>query len=281
MSLEKATQSVQPVQPVQDIRQVQQTQQEQPMKQITGFTSFDIGFSDTALDGAAGRAGEIMAPLAAVTSVFKRIPKGLKNIGKKPASIIIPMIFSALWIILYKLRQEGHADNMIAGVLSWLSFGQNSAERSAIGVLGDILGKGVVVTGFTSLLTGGTALLKKGMSGILNRGTAAQGSMLKQNLPWFLCGVVGALAVSRFTAGAPSLSRSMVVIASAVMTIQAFVNSNSWLYGIAAAVTSKVDKNGKRTANVGAIRTIMTGMTAGFALMLLTDIVLTVVNRWR
>lgn len=275
------------VQPAQQLQQIGGMAAAAAMRapSAAGFSSFDMGLSGSPLSGMAGGAGEIMAPLMAVTSIFRRIPQGFKNIGKKPAAIIVPIVLSLFWIVLFFLRRTGHANNLIAGFFSWLSFGQDSGERSIFGVFGDILGKSVVAMGFTSLLTGGIGFMRTGAARLLNRDKSVpeQGNPsfdpgLKQNLPWLLCGAGGALVANRFLAGAPSWSRSMAVIASLVMVIQSFGNTNSWLYGIAASLTAKVGADGKRTTNTGGIRTIMTGFTAGFALMLPVDALVSIVR---
>ncbi len=235
-----------------------------------GMFSFDISGSS---GGALGEEMTVLAPLKALTGILGRIVSGFKNIGKNPMALIPVIVLALMWIVLFILRRVNLGNNIVARFFSWLSYGWSTSNRTLPGVVGTMIGRGTLALGFSSLLTGGISFIKTGIQR-LKGGESKNDQIPAQTfktdgIAWALAGLGAALVLNRFIAGAPTWTGAMAVIAAAVMSLEAFGNSHSWLYSVAASLTSRIGANGIRTANNGNIRMLMTAFTAGFSIMIL------------
>ncbi len=227
----------------------------------SGIFSFEMEGMDTVEEVAR----EVLSPLKAAVDIFPRISSGLKGFFKNPVACIPVIGLSVLWMILGSLRQSGSGGNIFARILSWLSYGGYTGNRSLLGVLGTSVGRGIVALGYSSLLTGGIKKIEEGFSAIKLRPESNVPSLGKGHFTaWELVGIGAALIINRFIAGAPAWSGVMAVIAAAAVSLQAFGNSNGYLYGIARSVTSTVLPGGGRTEDKNAVRMLMTGFSKGF-----------------
>ncbi len=238
------------------------------------FNSGTFSFAMEGMDTVEEITREVLTPFKAAAHIFPRISSGLKNFFKNPRASIPVIVLSVLWIILNFMRRSGNAGNTFARILSWISYGGYTGNRTLLGVLGTSVGRGIVALGYSSLLTGGFKKIEAGFSAMTLRQESDAPSLSKGRFTaWELVGAGAALIINRFIAGAPSWSGVVAVIAAAAVSLQAFANSNGYLYGIARSVTSTVLPGGSRTEDKNAIKKLMTGFSKGFIGMIIYTVV--------
>lgn len=212
----------------------------------------------------------IMTPVRSVMSFFPRVISGFKNVGKNPLSLISLILIPLIWIVLLILRRSGNDDNIVVKILSWLTYGGDTGNRSLAGVLGSSFGKGTVALAYSSLFTGGFGRLKSGVKTLFSK-PAGQSAVSGKDLSvaWLLTGAGAGLILNRFIAGVPSWSGVMVVISAAFVSLQACGNSGGYLYSVARSFTSRaVTSGGGKTEDKNSIRMLLMGLIAGFACMI-------------
>ena len=231
-----------------------------------GMFSYDMEF----VNGAGSISQNIMSPVRSVLSVFPRIISGFKNVKKNPLALIALIIMPIIWILLFILRRTGNDDNIFVKILSWLSYGGDTGDRTLAGVTGSAIGRGTVALAYSSLLTGGIGRLRSGIKSLFSRQpgqAAASGKGLA--VAWLLTGAGTGLIINRFIAGVPSWSGVMAVIATMFVSLQACGNSSGYLYSIARSLTSRVAiPGGAKTEDKNSIRMLLMGFIAGFACMI-------------
>ena len=229
---------------------------------VKGMTSFEMNSINAA--------GNIINPFRTVLSFFPRVISGFKNIKKRPLSLIGMILIPIIWIVLFILRRTGNDDNIIVKILSWLSYGGDTGNRSLLGVTGSVIGRGTVALAYSSLLTGGIRRLRSGVKGLFSKQSVpgiAQSKGL--STAWLITGIGSGLILSRFVAGIPSWSGVMAVIATVFVSLQACGNSSGYLYSIARSITSRITASGGgKTEDKNAIRMLMMGFIASFACMI-------------
>lgn len=212
----------------------------------------------------------IMTPVRSVMSFFPRVISGFKNVGKNPLSLISLILIPLIWIVLLILRRSGNDDNIVVKILSWLTYGGDTGNRSLAGVLGSSFGKGTVALAYSSLFTGGFGRLKSGVKTLFSK-PAGQSAVSGKGLSvaWLLTGAGAGLILNRFIAGVPSWSGVMVVISAAFVSLQACGNSGGYLYSVARSFTSRaVTSGGGKTEDKNSIRMLLMGLIAGFVCMI-------------
>ena len=212
----------------------------------------------------------IMTPVRSVMSFFPRVISGFKNVGKNPLSLISLILIPLIWIVLLILRRSGNDDNIVVKILSWLTYGGDTGNRSLAGVLGSSFGKGIVALAYSSLFTGGFGRLKSGVKTLFSK-PAGQSAVSGKGLSvaWLLMGAGAGLILNRFIAGVPSWSGVMVVISAAFVSLQACGNSGGYLYSVARSFTSRaVTSGGGKTEDKNSIRMLLMGLIAGFVCMI-------------
>ncbi len=205
-----------------------------------------------------------------VMSFFPRVISGFKNVGKNPLSLISLILIPLIWIVLLILRRSGNDDNIVVKILSWLTYGGDTGNRSLAGVLGSSFGKGTVALAYSSLFTGGFGRLKSGVKTLFSK-PAGQSAVSGKGLSvaWLLTGAGAGLILNRFIAGVPSWSGVMVVISAAFVSLQACGNSGGYLYSVARSFTSRaVTSGGGKTEDKNSIRMFLMGLIAGFVCMI-------------
>ncbi len=231
-----------------------------------GMFSYDMEF----VNGAGSISQNIMSPVRSVLSVFPRIISGFKNVKKNPLALIALIIMPIIWILLFILRRTGNDDNILVKILSWLSYGGDTGDRTLAGVTGSAIGRGTVALAYSSLLTGGIGRLRSGIKSLFSK-QSGQASASGKGLAaaWLLAGAGTGLILNRFIAGVPSWSGVMAVIATVFVSLQACGNSSGYLYSIARSLTSRVSaSSGAKTEDKNSIRMLLMGFIAGFVCMI-------------
>ena len=271
-------QSVQPSVQPQVQTQVQQAANNpmvQKAVQLSGVIDAPAGkgmfsYEMDSINMTGGMSQNIMAPVRTVMSFFPRLIYGLKNIGKNPLSLIGMIVLPLIWIVLLILRRTGNDDNIFVKILSWLSYGGDTGDRTLAGVTGSAIGRGTVALAYSSLLTGGIGRLRSGIKSLFSK-QSGQASASGKGLAaaWLLTGAGTGLILNRFIAGVPSWSGVMAVIATVFVSLQACGNSSGYLYSIARSLTSRVSaSSGAKTEDKNSIRMLLMGFIAGFACMI-------------
>ena len=238
----------QPVQP-QVQAKVQQTVNNPVVKnavQLSGVIDAPAGkglfsYDMDSINRVGNMSQNIMTPVRSVMSFFPRVISGFKNVGKNPLSLISLILIPLIWIVLLILRRSGNDDNIVVKILSWLTYGGDTGNRSLAGVLGSSFGKGTVALAYSSLFTGGFGRLKSGVMTLFSK-PAGQSAVSGKGLSvaWLLTGAGAGLILNRFIAGVPSWSGVMVVISAAFVSLQACGNSGGYLYSVARSFTSRI-----------------------------------------
>lgn len=212
----------------------------------------------------------VMTPVRSIMSFFPRVISGIKNIGKNPLSLLALFLIPLIWILLLILRRTGNDDNIIVKILSWLTYGGDTGNRTLAGVIGSSFGKGTVALAYSSLFTGGFGRLKSGVKTLFSK-PAGQSSVSGKGLSaaWLLTGAGAGLILNRFIAGVPSWSGVMVVISAVFVSLQVCGNSGGYLYSIAKSFTSRaVTSGGGKMEDKNSIRMLLMGLIAGFVCMI-------------
>ena len=146
-------------------------------------------------------------------------------------------------------------------LLSFLTYAEGGFDRSGIGILGGILGKGIVAAGLLSLPRDGVINAAKGIGALF----AGHGE--KRGILNILLGIVlGAAAYYVFVGpDNASAATAMPGIAGALLTMEALGSGNGKLYELARSLTSRIS-NGTREEAKGRCDGLLTGLVLGFAL---------------
>ncbi len=202
--------------------------------------------------------GVIPSPFKAVLSGIPAFVKGSFGILKSPGKIVLTLALAAVWIVLGRLRDSQEA---AVKILSWLFYADGGLDRSMLGNLGTILGRGTVAAALGSLFTGGLAATLKGIADIFKK--PADGS--KGSIFAFAAGLVLSAAFFFLYTGTDTLSAgsSMPGIAGALFALQAIGGRRGYFYCLARSFTA-VKKNKERTLRTGRLKSMLTGMAVGF-----------------
>ena len=210
------------------------------------------------LSDAGKTAGRILSPVSGIIHSIGSFLGGISGIFRRPASLIGVFLLAALWFVLARHR---NSDSGIMNLLSFLTYAEGGFDRSGIGVLGGILGKGIVAAGLLSLPRGG---LINAVHGI---GALFSGHGEKRGILNILLGIVlGAAAYYVFVGpDNASAATAMPGIAGALITLEALGSGNGKLYELARSLTSRIS-NGIREEAKGRCDGLLTGIALGFVL---------------
>ena len=231
-------------------------------KTLTATASVgEFDFGDLEIPGLADVGGVVTKVFAPVSGIFHGIGSffsGIFRIFRKPSALIGTVLLAALWFVLARFRGS---DSQIVKILSWLTFSEGGFDRSALGAVGGMLGKGTVAASLVSLFSGG---LKNAVSGI---GKLFNGSGEKRGIVSILLGVViGGLAYLVFVGPEnASGATAMAGISGALLSLEALGGGSGKIWELAQSLTSRA-ANGVRTAVRGKCDGLLTGLTIGFAL---------------
>lgn len=210
------------------------------------------------LSDAGKTAGRILSPVSGIIHSIGSFLGEISGIFRRPAALIGVLLLAALWFVLARHR---NSDSGIMNLLSFLTYAEGGLDRSGIGVLGGILGKGIVAAGLLSLPRGG---LTNAVHGI---GALFAGHGEKRGILNVLLGIVlGAAAYYVFVGpDNASAATAMPGIAGALITLEALGSGNGKLYELARSLTSRIS-NGIREEAKGRCDGLLTGIALGFVL---------------
>ena len=210
------------------------------------------------LSDAGKTAGRVLSPVSGIIHSIGSFLGGISGIFRRPAALIGVLLLAALWFVLARHRNSYSG---IMNLLSFLTYADGGFDRSGIGVLGGILGKGMVAAGLLSLPRGG---LTNAVHGI---GALFAGHGEKRGILNVLLGIVlGAAAYYVFVGpDNASAATAMPGIAGALLTLEALGSGNGKLYELARSLTSRIS-NGIREEAKGRCDGLLTGIALGFAL---------------
>lgn len=112
--------------------------------------------------------GAIRGPFATLLDGAKRFLGGFTGMCKSKKAFITAIVLVINWIVLSILESKG-IDPAPIKVLSWATFGGSVADRTALGVLGNIAGRSVVATMIISLVTGGPKQFGRGLKQMFSK----------------------------------------------------------------------------------------------------------------
>ncbi|MBR3170563.1 MAG: zinc-ribbon domain-containing protein [Lachnospiraceae bacterium] len=211
------------------------------------------GLSDTGKT-----AGRVLSPVEGIIHSIGSFLGGISGIFRRPAALIGVLLLAALWFVLARHRDS---DSGIVNLLSFLTYAEGGFDRSGIGILGGILGKGIVAAGLLSLPRDGVINAAKGIGALF----AGHGE--KRGILNILLGIVlGAAAYYVFVGpDNASAATAMPGIAGALLTLEALGSGEGKLYELARSLTSRIS-NGIREEAKGRCDGLLTGLVLGFAL---------------
>ena len=210
---------------------------------------------------------EILSPFRGLLHGAGSFLGGILRIFKNPLAILGTVLLTVLWFVLAKFRDS---DSIIVKIFSFLTFSEGGFDRSVVGMLGGIFGKGTVAAAFISLFGGG---LRNAFGGIKKIFT---GHSEKRGVPGILAGIlIGALVYFAFTGFQNSpASTAMAGIAGTLISLEALGKGGGKLYNLALSLTSK-SAGGIRTPMRGRCDGLLIGISLGFIVaMILSSLVL-------
>ena len=239
-------------------RQAAITPKVQNLAAASSAGEIDLGVFE--LSGLAGLTEPISKVLSPVSGILHGVGSffgGIAGIFKKPGALIGTLLLAALWFVLAQFRGS---DSWLVKALSWLTFSEGGFDRSALGAVGGVLGKGTVAAALVSLFNGG---LKNAVKGI---GALFVGHGERRGLLGILFGIlIGGLVYFAFTGEYASAETAMAGIAGTLLSLEALGGGSGKIWELAQSLTSRA-ANGVRTAVRGKCDGLLTGLTLGFAL---------------
>lgn len=210
------------------------------------------------LSDAGKTAGRVLSPVSGIIHSIGSFLGGISGIFRRPVALIGVLLLAALWFVLARHR---NSDSGIVNLLSFLTYADGGFDRSGIGILGGILGKGIVAAGLLSLPRDGVINAAKGIGALF----AGHGE--KRGILNVLLGIVlGAAAYYVFIGpDNASAATAMPGIAGALLTLEALGSGEGKLYELARSLTSRIS-NGIREEAKGRCDGLLTGLVLGFAL---------------
>ena len=231
-------------------------------KTLTAAASVgELDFGDLEIPGLADVGGVVTKVFAPVSGIFHGIGSffsGIFRIFRKPSALIGTVLLAALWFVLARFRGS---DSQIVKILSWLTFSEGGFDRSALGTVGGVLGKGTVAAALVSLFNGGLKELFKGIGALFT------GHGEKRSIFSTIFGILigGAVYIAFVGPDNVSGATAMAGIAGVILWLEALGGGSGKLYELAQSLTSRAT-NGVREAARGRCDGLLTGLTIGFAL---------------
>ena len=232
-----------------------------PLRELTASASAgEVDLGTLSLPGLSGAAEPVAKALSPVSGLLHGVGSffgGVAGLFKKPAALIGTVLLAVLWYVLAQLRDS---DSEIVKILSWLTYAEGGFDRSALGTVGGVLGKGTVAASLLSLFTGGLKNLFKGFGALFT------GHGEKRGVISIIIGVViGGLIYFAFAGKTASADTAMAGVAGALLSLEALGGGSGKIWELAQSLTSRAT-NGVRTAVRGKCDGLLTGLAIGFAL---------------
>lgn len=243
---------------------IQATMTPQINTRVASSTAGEMDLGIMTIPGLSDMSGAATKVLSPVSGIFHGIGSylsGVFSVFKKPSALIGTMLLAGMWFVLARLK--GY-DSEIVKTLSWLTYSEGGFNRSGLGVIGGVLGKGVVAAALVSLFSGG---LKKAVSGL---GKVFNGSEKRSIISIILGIIIGGTAYLFFVGPDNAVdATAMVGISCALLSLEALGSSSGKLFQLAQSLTSR-SVQGTRVAVPGNYEGFLTGLTIGFALAALS-----------
>ncbi len=222
-------------------------------------------FTQTAAD-VQERADAILSPLKTLMEGVRFFIKGITGFVKNPKTLIITILMAVIWAVLGLLRES---DAVPVKILSWLTFSEGGLDRGLLGAIGGAFGKGTVVVALVSLFSGGLGKAVKGVAALF------KGNGEKSNVVYIVIGLALGVALYFVFAGikTASVATTMAGISGMLLSLEALGGRSGWIFQMARSLTSKV-QNRMRSAVESSMSGLLTGMTAGFALVTVLSVFL-------
>ncbi len=223
----------------------------------------EVDFGELDLDGTgvgavARAAGSVLSPVAGLFRGAGQYLGGALKIFIKPGALIGTVLLAGLW---FALEQFGDSLPEGAEILKWLTYADGGYDRSALGTVGGILGKGTVAAALISLLKGGLPRLFKGIGALFT------GHGERRGILAVLFGIIiGGAVYMAFAGQYASAETAMAGIAGSMLSLEALGGGSGKLYSLAQSLTSR-KVEGVRTAMRGKCDGLLTGLTLGFGIM--------------
>ena len=217
---------------------------------LTSAGEMDLGEMGNTISAAVGETAhvrqevtEVLSPIAGIGKTIGTYLGGLFSMFAKPKVLLYAVFMAGLWTVLGILKNSG-SDFLQA--LSWLTCAE-----------GGIFAKGCTALMLSSLFSGGIGNTFKGIGALFSR-KDGRGSIL-----FLVMGIVfGAVSCTGITLADPA--SSMAGISGALLSLQAVGRQDGLLYQLAESLTS-AKNNGVRIARSGKAKSLLTGLTLGFA----------------
>lgn len=110
----------------------------------------------------------IRGPFATLLNGVKSYLGGFVGMFKSKKAFIAAVLLIVNWIVLSILESKG-IDPAPIKALSWATFGGSVADRTALGILGNIAGRSVVATMIISLFSGGPKQFGRGLKQMFSK----------------------------------------------------------------------------------------------------------------
>ena len=226
-------------------------------------TAAQQAFAGTApkqISAGAAKMKKILPLPGVLLSRIAALPKGLAGAFRDPKALLSALFFGAAWILL-PILQEAVPDSPVLAFLSWLTYARGGLDRAGAGVLGGILGKVTVASALSGIISGGLPQMAAGLGRMFSRGE--KGSIGTA----FLGALTGAVCYMIFAGiGSMGAGSTMAGISGALLCLRSLGSGKGFFSALAESATSRVT-NGVRTADPGKQRGMLSGMTAGFAVI--------------
>ena len=231
----------------------------------------DFGeLSVSELSNTSGSFTKVLSPVSGLLNFIGAFFKGFIDIFHKPFTLIGVILITILWFVLLILRDS---DSLIVKILSWITFSEGGFDRSVIGTIGGILGKGTVATALISLFNGGIKDLFRGIKALFVRH-----SNEKRGVFEILIGIlIGTLLYFVFTGKHASILTLMPGISGILLSLEALGGGKGKLYILALSLTSG-KTNGIRTSRQGRCEDFLTGLMLGFVIAIVVSILISFLN---
>ena len=232
-------------------------------QQISAGTAAQQAFAGTAgqqISAGTAKVKKILPLPGFLLSRITALAGGLGGVFRNPKALLSALFFGAAWIIL-PILQEAVQDSPVLAFLSWLTYARGGLDRAGAGVLGGILGKVTVASALSGIVSGGLPQMAAGLGRMFSRGE--KGSIGTA----FLGALTGAVCYMIFAGiGSVGAGSTMAGISGALLCLRSLGSRKGFFSALAESATSRVT-NGVRTADPGRQKGMLSGMTAGFAVI--------------
>lgn len=205
----------------------------------------------------------VLSPIKVIIGGFKSVAIGLKSSFKDKKKLVLAIIFMLVWVLLTILPILGVSSGLVKA-LSFLTFSRGGMSNNPLHMIGGLVGKGVFVYFLSSLIL--PIFRKQNPFKPFASGTKTFVSKLKNigaNSSAILLGGGIALILYNFMAGNAWIGAGMAAISGTLLSLRAIGNTGGFLMRLLNSFTHEFNKKNR---NILDVKTIIVGMSVGFAL---------------